>query len=273
MALVVNTNTASLFAQNSLNKSQASLQTSIQRLSSGLRINSAADDAAGLAIATRMDSQIRGMNVAIRNANDGISLSQTAEGNLEQITVNLQRIRELAVQASNATNSATDNANLDAEVQNLKTEIDRVAVSANFNGINLLDGSFTAKAFQVGPSSGDSITIAAISDTRIAALGINASNVTTAANAQTALTAVDAALTTVNSSRANLGAVQNTFSSAVASLQTSSQNLSAARGRIMDADFSAETANLTRANILQQAGTAVLAQANQLPSQVLSLLR
>jgi flagellin len=477
---VINTNISSLTAQRNLMSSQSSLSTSMQRLSSGLRINSAKDDAAGLAISERMTSQIRGSNQAARNANDAISLAQTAEGDLTQISSNLQRMRELAVQSSNATNTASDREALDAEVQALSSEIDRVAQNSSFNGNKLLDGSFVAQKFQVGANSSasDSITLAAISSARTSSLGgsgtststtttsaavtatalaageltlngfqvgastagasagqsagsafskaaainavssqsgvtataqattvtgaaastftgvtsgttttingivigdiaagtdaigqgantaaainlkssqtgvtatadntgkvtltaadgrdievgagltaaatgltpattngtikldttnaagivisggapanagltagttaatttltvssISSINVLTSANATTALSAIDGALATVNGSRASLGAIQNRFSSVVASLQTTSENLSASRSRIQDADFAAETANLSRAQVLQQAGTAMVAQANQLPQGVLALLR
>ena len=386
MSAVINTNIASLNAQRNLSASQSSLNTSIQRLSSGLRVNSAKDDAAGLAIGERMSGQIRGLNQAVRNANDGISLAQTAEGALGTITQNLQRIRELAVQSRNATNSGTDRAALNAEATQLKNEIDRVATTTSFNGVKLLDGSFTNQSFQVGANVGETINIASIANAQSAQLGsssiaqvtgaaataftaitagdltINgvsvgpiaadtnaanrASNLAAAANsvssqtgvyatvlssaptqvvftnsgsvpaspsiiiahagvsstlattgltagttaaatatgfaaldissvagADTAITSMDAALTAVNSARANLGAIQNRFGSVVSTLQSTSENLSAARSRIMDADFASETASLTRGQILQQAGTAMLAQANSLPNGVLALLR
>jgi flagellin len=386
MPQVINTNVASLNAQRNLNTSQSALAVSLQRLSSGLRINSAKDDAAGLAIGERFTAQIRGLNQAARNANDGISLAQTAEGALAEIGNNLQRIRELAVQSRNATNSATDRAALNAEAQQLKAEIDRVATQTSFNGVKLLDGSFTAQAFQVGANVGETITVASIANAQSANLGsysfaqvtgaaataftavtagdltINgisvgaiaadtnaanrASSVAAAINsyasqtgvyatilsssptqvvltnsgsvpanpniviahaggsssaaitgltaattnaatasgfaaldisstggADTAITSMDAALSAVNTARADLGALQNRFMSVVANLQTASENLSASRSRIQDADFAAETASLTRAQILQQAGTAMLAQANALPQNVLALLR
>jgi flagellin len=382
---VINTNVMSLNAQRNLNTSQSSLATSIQRLSSGLRINSAKDDAAGLAISERFTSQIRGLDQAGRNANDGISLSQTAEGALGTVTSSLQRIRELAVQSSNATNSNTDRAALQTEVTQLLSEIDRVANQTQFNGVNLLDGSFTGAVFQVGANAGETITVASILDANTAALGsvsqasgaalsvaastltgfgtaiaaggvtingvdigaiagassaaeragqlVNAINnvsaqtgvgasydaatgqmsltsaatiavagttndatiagwanaaaigtvgtttgidtlsVNSYAGAQLAIDQVDSALQTINSARASLGAVQNRFESVVSNLSTTSENLSSARSRIMDADFAKETANLTRTQILQQAGTAMLAQANSAPQSVLSLLQ
>ena len=480
MAAVINTNVQSLNAQRNLGVSQNSLATSMQRLSSGLRINSAKDDAAGLAISERFSTQIRGLNVATRNANDGISLAQTAEGAMASVTNNLQRMRELAVQSANATNSSSDRAALQAEVSQLSAEIDRVATQTDFNGTKLLDGSFSAQAFQVGANAGQTITIDSIASARTSTLGkfngvnvannavttpsntpaamtvtftggslgtvnlgnvandakaianaLNASgiagmsasadpavatgtqaalsgaeasealsftlngtnisftsgttqsgaqdallaavnaqsantgvvatntgsgikltaadgrnieagaltgattwtaaelglggaavlgattagtvdinyqspsgnaatavtvavaggfttgsqsiastgtaisviDISTAAGANTALTAIDAALTQINSSRAELGAIQNRFSSTIDNLMTNSENLSASRSRIMDADFAQETANLSRAQILQQAGTAMVAQANQLPQNVLKLLQ
>ncbi|MCL4760996.1 MAG: flagellin [Burkholderiales bacterium] len=384
MPQVINTNIASLNAQRNLNASQNALNVSLQRLSSGLRINSAKDDAAGLAISERFTAQIRGLNQAARNANDGISLAQTAEGALSEIGNNLQRIRELAVQSSNATNSASDRAALQVEVGQLLNEIDRVANQTSFNGVKLLDGSFAGAVFQVGANAGESITVSSITDANVAAIGsvsqasgaalsvaassltgfgtaiaaggvtingvdigavgaassaaeragqlVNAINnvaaqtgvgavyntatgqitltsaaaitfagttnsatvagwangsvgtVTTTtgiagldvsnyANAQLAIQLADSALSTVNSTRATLGAVQNRFQSVVTNLQTAAENLSASRSRIQDADFAAETASLTRAQILQQAGTAMLAQANALPNNVLTLLR
>ena len=384
MPQIINTNIASLNAQRNLNASQTALNTALQRLSSGLRINSAKDDAAGLAISERFTAQIRGLNQAARNANDGISLAQTAEGALGEVGNNLQRIRELAVQSSNATNSATDRAALQAEVTQLLNEIDRVANQTAFNGVKLLDGSFAGAVFQVGANAGESITVSSITDANVAAIGsvsqatgaalsvaassltgfgtaiaaggvtvngvdlgaigaassaaeragqlVNAINnvsaqtgvgavyntatgqitlssaaaitfggttnlatvagwangaigtvttttgiggldVSSYATAQLAIQLADSALATVNSTRATLGAVQNRFQSVVTNLQTASENLSASRSRIQDADFASETANLTRAQILQQAGTAMLAQANAVPNNVLALLR
>lgn len=473
MALSINTNLASLNAQRNQSKTSTDLSTAIARLSSGLRINSAKDDAAGLAIADRFTSQIRGLTQAARNANDGISLAQTAEGSLASVTDNLQRIRELAVQSVNSTNSASDRSSLQLEVAQLQAEIDRVATQTSFNGTNLLDGSFTSKSFQVGANVGQTITVASIASARTSALGayqgfslanqsvgtasntasalavtvgggssvalgsvardgkaiasaINAGNVSgltatanatavaagtqstgataagtavytvngvaisiagvnggasanrasavaainaqsaatgvtatdtgagvalgaadgrnittsyaatgftgsgvadfglaadattastinvsytaptgttgnvvfaqttglnsttaiastgtavgavdisTVAGANAALSSIDAALSTVSSSRASLGAIQNRFSSTISNLQTTTENLSASRSRIQDADFAQETANLSRAQVLQQAGTAMIAQANQLPNEVLTLLR
>ena len=417
MASVINTNIQSLNAQRNLSVSQNSLSTSMQRLSSGLRINSAKDDAAGLAISERMTTQIRGLNQAARNANDGVSLAQTAEGALGTIGNNLQRIRELAVQSRNATNSTEDRGALQKEVAQLKDEIDRVASTTAFNGTKLLDGSFTEKAFQVGANAGERINIDSIvnaqsrslgdyyqattataltgaqattavvgatnlSDSTAAsfaliadgaititlggsganpetfdlnnisavsvamtentAAGVTAANdaaaaqrlsdvakaineatggrvtasvesggklkitsleefefagaaaatagldatdtsakttgfkdvsVATAEGADETILAMDAALKAVNSARADLGAIQNRFTTTVENLQVNSENLSASRSRIMDADFAQETANLSRSQILQQAGTAMVAQANQLPQNVLKLLQ
>ena len=414
MAQVINTNTMSLNAQRNLSTSGSSLATTIQRLSSGSRINSAKDDAAGLAISERFGTQIRGIDVAIRNANDGISLAQTAEGSLSEIGNNLQRIRELSVQSANATNSTSDRKALQDEVTQLVSEIDRVAKQSDFNGTKLLDGSFSSKLFQVGANAGQAIAIDKIVDAKAGSLGgatfdtngfaladpatnadvsikglkinnvtigdvevkkgadsaatgaaarsalvsaINAKigetgvfaeiraadpgdataippvpavaagitltsvknsvdetgkfnaitadtgtagggnplgaftktddtaaallkpkfaadlDISTVKGAQQALDVVDKALGSINSTRANLGAIQNRFTSVVANLQTSTENLSASRSRIKDTDFAKETAELTRTQILQQAGTAMLAQANQVPQGVLSLLR
>ena len=274
MALTVNTNVASLSAQRSLGGSQNMLNTSLERLSTGLRINSAKDDAAGLAIGERFTSQVRGLNQAARNTNDAISLVQTAEGALKEVSSNLQRIRELAVQSVNATNSASDRDALDGEVQQLIAEIDRVASKTQFNGTTLLSGGFAAQAFQVGANAGDTITITKIASTDTATLfGGVVQEVSTAALANTAIAAVDTALDAVNATRASLGAYQNRFESVVASVQTTSENLSASRSRVVDADFAQETANLTKAQILQQSGIAMLSQANSVPQNVLALLQ
>ena len=383
MAAVINTNISSLNAQNNLARTQSDLATSLQRLSTGLRINSAKDDAAGLAISERMTTQIRGLNQAARNANDGISLAQVAEGSLGSIGDSLQRIRELAVQSANATNSASDRAALDVEAQQLKDEIDRIASQTDFNGVKLLDGSFSSQQFQVGANVNETITVANIANATTANLGTTTSaavtgiaatgfavaitaghvtiedgaanaisigavaadtsateraagmreainsvadqtgvyatndtattitltsshsiiiasggatgvvantgltpattatatatgfstlDISNVAGANTAIGTMDAALTAVNTARATLGALQSRFESVTANLSINAENLSAARSRIQDADFAAETANLTRAQILQQAGTAMLSQANALPQNVLSLL-
>jgi flagellin len=381
---VINSNIASLNSQRALNTSQTALNVALQRLSSGLRINSAKDDAAGLAISERFTAQIRGLNQAVRNANDGISLAQTAEGALAEIANNLQRVRELAVQSANASNSSTDRAALNAEAAQLLQEIDRVAEQTKFNGVKLLDGSFSGAVFQVGADANQTITVSSIADANIAALGsvttatgqssvgttidtltavgagallINGTDVGTSilaagstlqrigqvvdainntsathgvnaaydstnnrivltsgadiavtgtddggltgfnvagndgdataaasaalsglslnsyAGATLAIQQVDAALSATNSARASLGAVQNRFQSVVNNVQTTAENLSASRSRIQDADFAAETAALTRSQILQQSGVAMLAQANALPNNVMALLR
>jgi flagellin len=377
MAVVINTNVMSLNAQRNLATSQGQLATALERLSSGLRINSAKDDAAGLAIAERFTTQIRGLNQAVRNANDGISLAQTAESALAELTNNLQRIRELSVQSANATNSDSDRAALDAEVQQRLAEIDRIAVQTTFNGLRVLDGTFGTATFQVGANVGETISVTLDTTTNMrtssigsiftvagagfdmstagdgdvtvqffdaaaaqvggdvtvaegstaleAAAAINAagapgisafvneggqlqiisdqaiditavdsgansvgldtlttadtgqnvsiSSVTDVTEANLTIARVDAALTEVNGLRGNLGAIQNRFESTIVNLQTITENLSASRSRIQDADFAAETANLTKAQILQQAGISVLAQANALPQTVLGLLQ
>jgi flagellin len=268
MSMTINTNVVSLNAQRHLTTSQASLATSMQRLSSGLRVNSAGDDAAGLAIADRMNAQIRGINVAIRNANDGISLAQTAEGALSTVTDALQRMRELAVQSMNGSNGTTDRANLDTEFQALSSEIIRIGTQTKFNGKAIIGTTGAGpQIFQVGANNGDTLTITTTSVTSVAGA------VTTVAAAGLVLTALDGMLDTISTSRASYGAAISRFGFAISNLQISGENQSAARGRIMDADFAAETANLSRAQILQQAGSAMVAQANQLPQTVLTLLR
>ena len=378
MAQTINTNVASLNAQRNLNRSQGLLNQSLERLSTGLRINSAKDDAAGLAISERFTTQIRGLNQAVRNASDGISLAQTAESALAELTNNLQRIRELAVQSANASNSASDREALDAEVQQRIAEVDRIAKQTNFNGVKVLDGSFGTATFQVGANVGETISVGLTTDVTAAAIGtvntvtgaafdtsvvdddvtiefedadtnslgtvvvaaessvqeavdaINNANISgisafvngddqiqilssvgavtmaeTAAGANTlgldtlvtadetagatttlegvtvasvadanfAIARIDSALTDVNGLRGDLGAIQNRFESTIINLQTVSENLAASRGRIQDADFAAETAALTKAQILQQAGVSVLAQANAQPQLALSLLQ
>ncbi|AIJ44652.1 flagellin [Comamonas testosteroni TK102] len=398
MAMTINTNVVSINAQRNLGLSGNSLATSMQRLSSGLRVNSAKDDAAGLAIAERMSTQVRGLSVASRNANDGISLAQTAEGALGKVGDMLQRMRELAVQSGNATNSKSDREALQSELSQLRDEVDRVAKTTSFNGAKLLDGGFTGAVFQVGANSGDNITVGALANTKVDELGnstygkaadvtaatvktqaqasISAGDVTikitgsngtetsvkiakdanvtedealgkvvaainsktadtgvtaflsddktkielratenqangddianvkidtgssiaavdvtagaatagggkgidqvdisTQSGAWEALQRIDKAIDKVNSSRGDLGAIQTRFEKSVENIDIQSENITAARGRITDADFAKETANLSRTQILQQAGTAMVAQANQLPQQVLSLLR
>ena len=281
MAQIINTNIMSLNAQRNLSATQSALATSVQRLSTGLRVNSAKDDAAGLAIAERMNTQVRGMNVAIRNANDAISLSQTAEGSLSKINDMGQRMRELAVQSANATNSDSDRQNLDAEYQALAEEIKRNLAGAAFNGTKLF-ATAAALTFQVGANAAttDQITITTenlVGDNKLTAvIGTNGNKpdgIATAATASAALGKLDDMLSMVNSKRAEFGATQNRFEAVIQTLQVSAENQTAARSRIMDADFASETAALTRAQVLQQAGTSMLSQANSLPNNVLSLLR
>ena len=280
MAQIINTNIMSLNAQRNLSATQSALATSVQRLSTGLRVNSAKDDAAGLAIAERMNTQVRGMNVAIRNANDAISLSQTAEGSLSKINDMGQRMRELAVQSANATNSDSDRQNLDAEYQALAEEIKRNLAGASFNGTKLF-ATAAALTFQVGANAAttDQITINTenlAGDAKFTAvIGNNnkPDGIATVTAASAALGKLDDMLALVNSKRAEFGATQNRFEAVIQTLQVSAENQTAARSRIMDADFASETAALTRAQVLQQAGTSMLSQANSLPNNVLSLLR
>ena len=275
MSSTINTNVQSLNAQRNLSQSSASLSTSMQRLSSGLRVNSAKDDSAGLAIAERMNAQVKGMNVAIRNANDAISLSQTAEGALGKVGDSLQRMRELATQSANATNSTSDQANLDAEYQELAKEVTRVLTGTKFNGTDLLSTAATL-SFQVGANnvSTDQIDIATGDLTGGAGItAVVGGDITDRTNALAAMDDLDDAIDEITTARAGFGASQNRFESVISNLQIASENTAASRGRIMDADFATETANLSRGQILQQAGTAMIAQANQLPQGVLSLLR
>ncbi|MCH4562965.1 flagellin FliC [Halomonas sp. EGI 63088] len=270
---VINTNITALIGQNNLKSSQSMLAKAQERLSSGLRINSAADDAAGQAIANRMTAQIKGMQQAERNANDGISLTQTMEGGLNQISDNLQRIRELAVQAANDTNSAEDRASIQLEIDERVAEIDRVAGATTFNGTDLLNAAATLN-IQVGANTTagvDDISVETV-DATAATLAVAALDVSTFTNAQAAIDSVDAALQTIDDERATLGATLNRFDSVIENLTTNATNLTEARSRIEDADFAVEVSNMTRANILQQAGTSMLAQANQTPQTVLSLL-
>ncbi len=287
MPQTINTNIISMNAQRNLDASQNSLSTAMQRLSSGLRVNSSKDDAAGLAIAARMETQVRGMNVAIRNANDGISLAQTADGALSQLTESLQRMRELTVQARNATNSDDDKDSLDKEFGELSKEIQRVLGGTTFNGKAILADSSGTQTFQIGPNttSNDSIdittnnlttdpTITAVAGTDNTGSGRAVIDRTTDPDVLASVIGnIDTAINTINSQRATLGASQNRFDAVISDLQVASENQSAARSRIMDADFAAETAALSRAQILQQAGTAMVAQANTMPQQVLTLLK
>jgi flagellin len=323
MPQTINTNIASMNAQRNLNSSQGLLAVSMQRLSSGMRVNSAKDDAAGLAIAERMNTQVRGMSVAMRNANDGISLAQTAEGSLGKVGDMLQRMRELAVQAANGTNNVQDRAALNNEFTQLQTEVGRLIRNTNFNGSQILTGTGTSFTFQVGanataddqivitqsdiltttlgttgtPNGNDGALEAAINSTKINILGASGSGTGglpptaavdfAAAGAPPALTGangdegdpsvavqfLDFALAQVNLARSTYGATQNRFDSVIANLQVAVENQTAARSRIMDADYAQETSNMSRAQILQQAGNAMVAQANQLPQQVLQLLK
>jgi flagellin len=276
MPQTINTNVASLTAQRNLSGTQGSLATSMQRLSSGLRVNSAKDDSAGLAIADRMQAQVRGMNVAVRNANDAISLAQTAEGSIGKVTEMLQRMRELAVQSANATNTQGDRDNLNEEFREMASEIDRTLGATRFNGLAILSGDAGTLTFQVGAETTDTVDIVntnLVTNADVAAVTGAGSDITSVGNATTAMTNIDTALDTVNAERALYGASQNRFEAIISTLQVASENQSAARGRIMDADFASETANLSRTQILQQAGTAMVAQANALPQGVLALLR
>jgi flagellin len=278
MALTINTNIASLNAQRNLSTSQGTLETSLRRLSSGLRVSSAKDDAAGLFSIQKMTADIRGLNQAVRNAQDGISLGQTGEGAMDQIQSAQQRIREIAVQSSNAT--VEDRTGLQAEVDQLTQEISRIVATTQFNGTQLLDGTAGTLTFQIGQ---DGVASNQISVTGVDLTGLNSYNATltatgtvdvsSAAAASAEIAAMDTDIDSVSSNRATFGAVQNRFESVVVNLTTYSENLSAARGRIQDADFAAETANLTRSQILQQAGVAILAQANTLPQSALQLLQ
>jgi flagellin len=274
MPMTINTNVVSLNAQRNTSASQMSLSTSMQRLSSGLRVNSAKDDAAGLAIADRMNAQVKGMNVAVRNANDAISLAQTAEGAIGKLSDMVQRMRELAVQSANGTNTTADRTNLDAEYQQLGQEITRTIGATSFNGLNILAGNAGAQDFQVGANAGQTVTVTTTDLSANAdVVAVTGGDITAAGTATTAITNLDTLINTLNTERATYGAAQNRFDAIVSVLQVSSENQTAARGRIMDADFASETANLSRAQILQQAGNAMVAQANQLPQQVLALLR
>jgi flagellin len=277
MPQTINTNLSSLNAQRHLNNSQNSLSVSMQRLSSGLRVNSAKDDAAGMSISTGMDSQIRGMKVAIRNANDGISLSQTAEGALGNMTESLQRMRELAVQAANGTYNTEDRAALTAEFSQLQEEITRVTKNTKFNNVALFDGTATDFAFQVGAGTDTNLDVVKVTTANLTSGALNTAattgSLTDATTALDAVNAIDAALKEVSTTRSTFGAAQNRLAAVTTNLASSVENTSAAQSRIIDADYAEESANLSRAQILQQAGNAMLAQANQMPQQVLKLLQ
>ena len=287
MPQTINTNLVSLNAQRNLSTSQSSLATSMQRLSSGLRVNSAKDDAAGLAIAERMYTQSRGMNVAMRNANDGISMAQVAEGALGKISGIFQRMRELAVQSANGTNTNTDRASLNQEFVQLAQEATRTLGGTQFNGQNILATTLTSQ-FQIGANATtdiDTLVVTAfdwtantsitnlVGNTVITGTQTPTIQITDITSAQGSISSIDAGIDAINSQRATFGALQNRFENVIANLMVASENQSAARSRIMDADYAAETANLSRAQILQQAGNAMVAQANQLPQQVLALLQ
>ena len=287
MPQTINTNLVSLNAQRNLSTSQSQLSTAMQRLSSGLRVNSAKDDAAGLAIAERMNTQVRGMNVAMRNANDGISMAQVGEGALGKISDLLQRMRELSVQSANGTNTPADRVSLNQEFVQLAQEATRTLGGTQFNGQNIL-ASTNNSLFQIGANNNtsiDQLTVTAfnwaantsitnsLGSAVIAGTEVPTQQITSITTAQSAIATIDTAIDAVNSQRATFGAVQNRFENVVATLMVSTETQSAARSRIMDADYAAETANLSRAQILQQAGNAMVAQANQLPQQVLALLQ
>ena len=274
MSLYVNTNVSALNAQRQLINSGKSLDTSFQRLSSGFRINSAADDAAGLQISNRLTSQIQGLDQAIRNANDGISLAQTAEGAMDEITTALQRIRVLSVQSQNGINSSSDRVALQKEVSALKTEISRISTTTQFGGVNLLDGKYSS-TFLVGANGGQNISVNLSREGGgfgASGLGISKLSISSVVGASAALASVDSAIKTIDSMRADLGAIQNRFQSTIRNLSNIVENVSSARSRIKDTDFAKETAELTRSQILQQASTTILSQANQRPQSALSLL-
>ncbi len=281
MPQTINTNLTSLNAQRNLNSSQMSLSVAMQRLSSGLRVNSAKDDAAGLAIAERMNTQVRGMAVAMRNANDGISMAQVAEGALSKVGDSLQRMRELALQSRNGTNSDSDKNSLNKEFAELQKEIKRVLGGTAFNDKKILGADGTDFTFQIGANTGneDSITITfenMVSNTDVSTVTVSTATIACTADASaigSVIENIDTALNTINDTRATFGATQSRFEAIIANLQVAVENQSAARSRIMDADYAAETAALSRAQILQQAGNAMVAQANQLPQQVLRLLQ
>lgn len=270
MALVVNSNISSLNAQRQLSNSTNELSISYERLSSGKRINSAKDDAAGLQIVSRLSAQVNGLNQASRNANDGISLAQTAEGALDEYTNTLQRMRTLAVQSSNGSNTDTDRLALDAEYTELENELIRIASQTSFGGVNLLDGTYSAN-FQIGADASQTISVS-IPENFATTVGV-ATSVTSFATAQAGILKMDSALAAVTSSRADLGAKQNRFSSVIRSNDNTAQNVSASKSRIEDADYAKESAQLARNSVLQQASSSMLAQANQQPQIALSLLQ
>ena len=271
MAIYVNTNVASLNSQRNLTNSTNALQTSFERLSSGKRINSAADDAAGLQISSRLESQVGGLNQASRNANDGISLAQTAEGALDETTNMLQRMRVLSIQSANGSNSTADRVALDKEFGELKNEIDRVSTDTTYGGMKLLDASFNTD-FQVGADANQTINVKITMDMDSAGLGLTADTLTTAAGAQIAIANLDSAIASVTNVRADLGAKQNRFSSTIRNLTNISENVSASKSRILDTDFAAESAKLAQNQVSQQAASTMLSQANQQSQVAMSLL-
>jgi flagellin len=282
MSLTVNTNLAALNAQRNVSKVQTGLAQSVERLSSGLRVNSAKDDAAGLAISMKLTSQVRSLNQAIRNAQDGISVVQTAEGGMNEIHNILTRMRELAQQASTGTLADGDRTALNNEFSDLKSEITRISDTTEFNGLSLLNGTLSGSgvSLQVGinNTSNDRIAVSGTTfyDIDASSIGLtttNVSSIDTAANAQSMLSIVDSAISLVSTRRGNLGGVQNRLGSTIANLGTAAENLASANARIIDADFAVETANLTKSQIILQAGIAVLGQANTMPQYALSLLR
>lgn len=275
MGLVVNTNVSSLDAQRYLSRSSNSLDTAYQRLSSGLRINSAKDDAAGLQISNRMTSQIQGLNRAVKNGQDGISVSQTAEGAMDELTTMMQRMRTLAVQSQDGVNNSDDRNALQAEVSSLKSEMSRVAQTTQFGGVNLLDGKFSAK-FLVGANAGAnqniSVNISRTDGWGAKGLGLANLSVQSVGQSSAAINLLDNGIKTVDSQRAKLGAIQNRFDSTIRNLTNVSENVTGARSRIRDTDFAKETAQLTKSKILQQTSTSILAQANQRPQAALALI-
>ncbi|KPX32631.1 Flagellin [Pseudomonas coronafaciens pv. coronafaciens] len=282
MALTVNTNVTSLSVQKNLSRASDALSNSMGRLSSGLKIMSAKDDAAGLNIATKINSQIKGQTMAIKNANDGMSIAQTAEGALQESTNILQRMRELAVQSRNDSNSESDRTALNKEFTQMSSELTRIALSTNLNGKPLIDGTASTMTFQVGSNSGASnqitLTLSASFDANTLGVGsavtiVGSDSAAAETNFSAAIAAIDSALQTINSTRSDLGAAQNRLTSTISNLQNINENASAALSRIQDTDFAAETAQLTKQQTLQQASTSILAQANQLPSAVLKLLQ
>ncbi|GLP94984.1 flagellin [Paraferrimonas sedimenticola] len=272
MAITVNTNVTSMLAQRNLNSANGSMQQAMERLSSGLRINSAKDDAAGLQIANRLTSQIRGIDVAMRNANDGISIAQTAEGAMQESTNILHRMRDLALQAANDSNGTAERTAIGNEISALSAELTRISEKTEFGGVKLLDGSYTGKSFQIGAASGDTIGLS-IGDFDSTALGVNALDVSDATNAGAAITAIDTAIGTIDTQRSTLGTFQNRLSHTINNQSNIQANVADARSRIQDVDFAKETAEMTKQQVLQQSGSAMLAQANQIPQLALSLLQ